>query len=389
LLFLARQANNWWLMKDNRFRILMMVLVALLALATRLQAVQNLPIDIDEPAYLNASLGYAGFLRAADWKGLAWYDENAEHPPLAKLIYAAALLPLPPIDQIQEKDLVAGSPVSRSEARGWLLRGRTVSLVFGVMAAVLLAWVNPAAGFLLAVQTSAVRYTSQVVLEAFPALTSFLCIWAYGKWSRKPRQEKITLQNEGWLVLSAVMLGLTAASKYMYCVAGLAVLLHLVWHGRRQSWPIKRLCGLILAWGGLALLVFFVSDPYLWPRPLSRLLESVQYHFAFASSEHVARYQYPFWQPLIYLSRTAGQASWYWLALDLPILLLAVLGLRRMWQEEPLYGLWLGVALIFLLVWRSKWPQYVMILIVPWCLAAGLGLRTLWDWGMTRFKPKA
>jgi hypothetical protein len=232
----------------------------------------------------------------------------------------------------------------------------------------------------LALQTSAVRYTSQIGLEAIPALTSFLCVAAYVRWL-KSRQKGQAPGPDGWLVLSAVMLGMTAASKYVYCLAGLTVLVHLTWLGQREGWPLRRLGQVLLVWGGLAVVVFFACDPYLWPRPVPRLAASVGYHFDFAGSRHVEGSGLPVWQPLIYLSQAAGNPDWYLVVPDLVILLLAVAGVGRLWQKEPVYGLWLVISLLFLLAWSAKWPQYVMLSLVPYCLAAGEGIRTLWDVG--------
>ena len=35
--------------------------------------------------------------------------------------------------------------------------------------------------------------------------------------------------------------------------------------------------------------------------------------------------------------------------------------------------LWLAVGLLFLLLWNTKWPQYILILSAPLCLAAAEG----------------
>ncbi len=48
-----------------------------------------------------------------------------------------------------------------------------------------------------------------------------------------------------------------------------------------------------------------------------------------------------------------------------------------MWQKERVYVLWLGAALLFLLVWPTKWPQYILVLTAPLGLAAAEGVRAL------------
>ncbi len=45
--------------------------------------------------------------------------------------------------------------------------------------------------------------------------------------------------------------------------------------------------------------------------------------------------------------------------LDLPIIVLAVVGVRRAWRNQPALVLWVGLVLAFLLMWNTKWPQYI------------------------------
>ena len=78
------------------FRVLAILFVLALALNLRLRAVERLPIDYDEDDYLGAAQRYAAFLRAGDWAGLINYDYNYEHPPLTKIVYALAIVRLPP-----------------------------------------------------------------------------------------------------------------------------------------------------------------------------------------------------------------------------------------------------------------------------------------------------
>jgi ABC-type sugar transport system permease subunit len=215
------------------------------------------------------------------------------------------------------------------------------------------------------------------MLEPLPALTSLLAVLFYVKsrsrWNR-------------WALLSAVALGLTAASKYLYCVAGLAILAHWLWVSRpddglrsRAAW--RRWLWPVALWGLVSLAVFWAADPYLWADPFGRLEQSLLFHGAYAQSAHVRQVGYPLWQPFVWLM---GPVPWhpgvFVVALDLYITLLAGLGLRRMWRQQPVFGLWLGLALGFLLVWPTKWPQYILILTAPLSLAAAEGFRShVWE----------
>ena len=62
---------------------------------------------------------------------------------------------------------------------------------------------------------------------------------------------------------------------------------------------------------------------------------------------------------------------------DLVITGLALVGLRRLWREQRTFALWLVIGLAFLLVWPTKWPQYVLVVSAPLSLAAGLGAGSL------------
>ncbi|MGE5378254.1 MAG: carbohydrate ABC transporter permease, partial [Bacteroidota bacterium] len=73
--------------------------------------------------------------------------------------------------------------------------------------------------------------------------------------------------------------------------------------------------------------------------------------------------------------------------------LLGLIGVGRLWQREPVYVLWLGIALAFLLVWPTKWPQYILILTAPLSLSAAEGVQTLVvgpakDWWQSRSRPQ-
>jgi hypothetical protein len=77
-------------------------------------------------------------------------------------------------------------------AKFLLLTIRHLSEWFGVLAAALLAVINPLAGYFLAVHTFAVKSTSVGYLETVPSFTSLLCIVAFERWdslhcSRIPR----------------------------------------------------------------------------------------------------------------------------------------------------------------------------------------------------------
>ena len=200
---------------------------------------------------------------------------------------------------------------------------------------------------------------------------------AYLAWARGGKRRWV------WLALSATALGLTAASKYLYCIAGLAVVADALIRAREQSRgqslrAFARAFAPLLGWGALAVLVFFAANPYLWPDPIGRLADSVLYHSAYASGAEVQNANFPPWQPLVWLS---GSVAWdrsaFLVSLDLAITLLALAGLGRLWRRQRVFALWLALGLGFLLVWSTKWPQYILLISAPMAVAAAEGLRAV------------
>jgi 4-amino-4-deoxy-L-arabinose transferase-like glycosyltransferase len=211
------------------------------------------------------------------------------------------------------------------------------------------------------------------MLEALPALTSLVTVASYQRFQRT--------QRRGWWIASGVLLGLSAAGKYMYAVVGVAILID--WWLALRPAPTRFSSKLrpLLSWGLLALAAFYAANPYFWPDPLWRLEFSLFYHAEYAGGGSPGGF--PPWQPLVWLATSLPEATaraaprLYLVRLDLWISLLALLGLDRLWRKQRVYVLWLAVGLLFLLVWNTKWPHYILILSAPLCLAAAEGAQRL------------
>jgi 4-amino-4-deoxy-L-arabinose transferase-like glycosyltransferase len=214
-----------------------------------------------------------------------------------------------------------------------------------------------------------VKYTSLVMLEALPAFTSLAAVACYVR----GRQTGAA----GWWAASSALLGFSAAAKYMYGVIGFAILADwlLALRSEPRGW-LARLRAPLL-WGAGALLVFYAACPYLWPDPLWRLRESVFFHADYSTGVDVTAVGFPFWQPLAWLTNyipaDVPQARPYLFRVDPLVSLLALVGFDRLWRKQRVYALWLALALLFLLVWNTKWPHYVLLLTAPLCLAAAEG----------------
>ena len=369
-------------------RLLLIALIVLLAAALREWAARRLPVDFDEPTYFAAAAGYADALRAGDLGGLADHDTSPEHPGLVKLLYAAVLLgrPAPP-DAI-------GAPLEPLRgAAGPALR--RAAIVFGVAHVLLLAVVSPAAGALLAIHSYTVKYTAQIYLEALPMFTATVCVLSYkaavrgthAKTRSSPSKEgffnlanSASLRETFFWTISAVALGLTAAGKYVYAVAGLAVAADWLWRAVAERRPGRLL--VLVGWGGLALLVFFAANLVLWPAPLPRLWASLAFHVGYSQSAYVAQSGYPWYQPFIWLLAPLP-ARWHpgiiITPLDTLTALLGVVGAAPLWRRGGrVVVLWWLIGLVFTLLWSTKWPQYSLIMTAPMCLCAAEGLRALW-----------
>lgn len=331
-------------------------------------------MDYDEGWYLEAAQRIARVLESGDLGALTATATNfrPEHPQLAKLVFGLAIVPAHDRTPTSRSS-VWGERPRMPEAQ--LVAARTASGLLGALEVLLLAWLNPLAGLFLAIHTYTVKYTSLVMLEALPSLTSLAAVACYAR-SRRTR-------GAGWWIASAAALGLTAAAKYMYAVVGVAILIDWLLELRKEtpSW-LARLRPPLL-WGGVSLAVFFAAYPYLWPDPLWRLRESLFFHADYSTSAHVTSLAFPFWQPLawlsVYIPADVPAARPFLFRVDPLITLLALVGLDRLWNKQRVYVLWLGAALVFLLLWNTKWPHYVLILTAPLCLAAAEGAQRLLD----------
>jgi hypothetical protein len=363
---------------------LAVILVTLLSLGVRLYAANRLDVDYDEPVYLSTAVSYAKYMRQGDFKMLAWGEENFEHPVFYKILYGVVLLTHQPLDRLPDKDLPRQAPIAATAAGPWNVVDRYFSVLLGTLAVLALAVFNPLAGLFLAISTLSVKYTSEVYLEALPVLSSLLCALAYGRWFAAVSREPAAAPRHGfWLALSAAFLGMTAASKYIYCVVGMAIGIHFM-IGLLQKQIPARFAYYIGSWAVLSLFMFFVFDPYLWPHPLGRLLKSVTFHESFQGSRLVQQYHYPFWQPFRWL---VAFSTYYDLHprqaflfdIDTLIFALAIVGLPALFQKVRLFFYWLIIGLIFLLLWQTKWPQYTLIVLAPLSLSAAYGVLTLSD----------
>ena len=341
--------------------------IAVAAFGLRWRALDALPVDYDEPVYLEAAQEIAGVLRSGNLAGLTETNARPEHPQLMKLLFAIAILPAPDSAPSPRRGSVYHGGSRLPEAQ--LVFSRMAASIVGALEVLLLGWIHPLAGLFLAIHTYTIKYTSLVMLEAMPALTSLAAVASHVRFKKTRRSR--------WQVGSAVLLGLSAAGKYMYAVVGIAILIDWCLELRPTVADFLSQSRRMLLWGCGSLLVFLAAYPYLWPDPLTRLSESVWYHGAYSTGPEVRDADFPFWQPLawltIYMQADAPAERPYLLRVDPLVTLLALVGMDRLWRKERIWVLWLAVGLLFLLLWDTKWPQYMLLLSAPLCMAAGEG----------------
>lgn len=263
---------------------------------------------------------------------------------------------------------------------------------------------NPLAGALLAIHAFTIKYTSVVYLEALPAALSLITVLAYTRADasglykgRKQNARGRQRKAYAWLAISSLAFGLTTASKYVYAIVGIAILVHAILRFREQ----RQLHALpvLFVWGGSSIAIFFLANPILWTDPIARLSESIIFSAEYAQEVSAS---YPWWKPLHWLFQTIpsqpklavpSKSGDFLFLLDPLITLLALVGLPRLWKRHKVFALWLLAALLFLLIWTTKWPQYILILSAPLCLSAAEGIQMILTWTIehptTIFTPAA
>jgi hypothetical protein len=236
--------------------------VALLTLAalglTAAAGRDNSP-TMDEPYHLMAAASYVQ-------EGV--YDLNPEHPPLAKLLSGAALLPLGL--KVSERRPVERLPFLFGEVRGFLYGNRAPErailaagrrpflLVFALLILLVAGWGRElggpwgggAAAAFTALLPLFLAHATVVHTDVLAALTFTAAFFAFFR----------ALDRPGWFVGFALALGLALASKFsaLYLLPFTAVLL-LLEMLRRRRWLWRAALGWAGALAGAALVAGAVT----------------------------------------------------------------------------------------------------------------------------------
>lgn len=353
-------------------RVAAVLAVFLAAAALRLVAVLRLPTDFDEPVYFNSGEDYAAVMRAGDWAAIPDADPNVEHPPLFKLMYGAVLAQNPPAPEAPVDPVMVTAPDTLARLREM----RLLSAAFGALNVLVVAVASPLAGLFLAAHTYHIKYTAQAFLESLPLLMSTVSVLAYVKSERRAN---------GWLALSAAALGLTAASKYTFAVAGVAIVLDwlrdVAFGERREGASAARQIGLLVGWGAASVLVFVAANPVLWPAPLARLGASLSMLVGRAESAHAQSFGYGLTELLRWLFTPITTAPGAIVTpLDTVPMVLSLVGLPRTWKTRPVIAIWWAAGLASLLLWTVRLPHYTLVMTVPVTLCAAAGAAQIVTW---------
>lgn len=290
----------------------------------------RLPVEADEPVYLRAAYHYADVLRRGEIGALPFVLENIEHPALVKLLYSLAWLAPSGSGEVWFSDALWGA--------------RLLSALFGTAAVGLASWIHPVAGLLLAVHPLTIYYTSAAMLESVPQFFAILAIFAWRLADRR---------DHHWADLGSFAMGAAAASKFVYVLP--------LWPGFVKGlWCFPR-SRLLLPL--IAVLAFAALNPMIWRDPPDYLSRVIWHHLSYSSTYHVQRYGFPWYQPLLWLSRSPP---------ELMVLIFglagAIRGLFRSRFQDPVAWGTLS-ALLFLLAWPTKWPHYALLATPFLCLS--------------------
>lgn len=335
---------KWWKKEFNLF------LVIIASILIHVWSVWQLPVDYDEPIYVQAGSAYAQLIKSGDLSGIINFPENREHPPLIKILYSIPFL------IFQET----------SYSIDYTIAARAISALFGVIAVAIIAKKNIWAGLFFCFHSMTIKYTSQAYLEALPMLMIIICVLFL---------EKSFADKKKYFWISAISLGVAGAAKYPYLLIILVLFAMFLFN---KKFSLKEIIVYFLT----ALFVFLLLNPDFWSEPLNQFVEVVKFHTAYSQSTHVESIGYPWYQQFLHISNSVQwhPQVFFFLTSDELIFGLAFAGLFFEFKEKKYTAFWLMIGFIFLLVWPTKWPQYTLFITPVMALIAGTTVSRVINW---------
>jgi len=339
---------KWWKKEFNLF------LIIAFSIVIHAWCVWQLPIDFDEPIYVQAGSEYAKLIKAADISGIINYPENREHPPLIKILYGIPFLIFPDLNNFNF----------------YLFAARSISAVFGVFAVFVVAKKNLWAGLFFAFHSMTIKYTSQAYLEALPMLMVIISVLAL---------EKAKTGSQKYFWISSLALGIAGAGKYPYLLIVVVLISMFI---KNKKFELRQIATYFV----VALLTFLLFNPSFWIDPVKQIIDVVIYHTAYSQSAHVQESGTLWYQQIRFISSSVPwhPEVFFFLTLDELVFGLTLVGLYFEIREKEWTAVWFLVGILFLLLWPTKWPQYTLLITPVMAIISG---RTLTR-GINWLKPK-
>lgn len=373
----------------SKIRLIVIILVVLFGLGLRLWLASTLESDWDEDDYLAPSAYFRRAFDAGDFAAVTDQTLNPEHPPLVKILYAFAL----DGDELDQFPAVVPRFSREPQPPDSLRNTRLQSVIFGALAIGVTALVSPLGGFALSIQSIHAHFSSVAYLDALPVLMTALCAFLYTAAGSSKQHRWL------YLLLSGVCLGVAVACKYPYAVMGVAVALHLLFNPVKpaeSSWLItlrQRVMRLV-GWGSVALLTFFLCNPFLWSDPIGRVMWQLTYFRDYAEDRlpdyRPLRPLEQLYTPREHLRHLLPETQFAPLTITDPLLfVLAIPGALILLRRGTVYGWWLVIGLAFLMLWPTQWIQHKMLIVMPYSLAAAATLETAVQYARGRLNTPA
>jgi hypothetical protein len=213
----------------------------------------------------------------------------------------------------------------------------------------------------------------------FPSLFS----WLQPGNIRQFLSQSLQLLRSPYLILAGVSLGIAISTRILGLWAGVVVGVYLIWRLRNHALPA------FIVYGMSAIIIGYLTWPYLWPDPLARFLESLNIMANFSWHGKVLFDGVQFAAdrlPHVYLPTLLS------IQFTEPVLILFGMGLGimawRLYRKNiaiDLPGLFAGWALlpilIFIVTSRPMYDNFrqLLFLVPPFFLVAGLAIETIFQ----------
>ncbi len=365
--------------------ILSLSFIIILTFSLRFQAANTMYLDnpysdrdFDEMVYVPIAETYAEAIREWDWAEIITEEENPEHPTFGKILMGLGILLFGEGTIFDMDNLMAARFISIILATG-------ISILlwkeFGLFPA--LFW---------AISSYSIKYTAQAYLEAslsFFALLALIMLYYIRKTGDK------------WWNLSAIFSAAAFAAKYPGLLVGGTVFLLMAFLDEEEDTPRsagflsksklqlnqfvnKKFVQKILLWGVIFTVSFCIFNPRTMNSP-TEFIQSIFFHYDYSQGEE-AMDPDPFKQfdwllgetnptiwhehfPIVYLDGILFIGSIFGLAF------LASAAYNKETKELSVKYtsiiVFYFVNIAFLVLWQTKWPQYLTMFEIPMAISCG------------------